>query len=80
MFRYILVAKEKLTGFLTGLTGRLKNLGIFQLFRYILVAKKEKLTGFLTGRLKNLDQTGRSIRPVSISDSYAAIKNEHNQF
>ena len=40
--------------------------------RCLLVARKENLTGFSTGligRSKNLDPTGRSTQPVSISES-----------
>ena len=54
----------------------IKYISIFRLvLRCLLVARRESLTGFstgLTGRSKNLDPTGnptgRSTRPVSISD------------
>ena len=50
----------------------IKYISIFRLvLRCILVARKENSTGFstgLTGRSKNLDPTGRSTRPVSISE------------
>ena len=57
----------------------IKYITTFRLvLRCLLVAKKENLTGFstgLTGRSKNLDltgnPTGRSTRPVSISDPVA---------
>ena len=49
----------------------IKYIGIFRLvLRCLLVARKENSTGFSTGltdRSKNLDPTGRSTRPVSIS-------------
>ena len=56
----------------------MKYVSIFQLvLRCLLVARKKNLTGIstgLTGRSKNLDPTGnptgRSTRPVSISDPY----------
>ena len=48
-----------------------KYISIFRLvLRCLLVARKENSTGFstgLTGRSKNLDPTGRSTQPVSIS-------------
>ena len=56
----------------------IKYISIFWLvLRCLLVPKKENLTGFstgLTGRSKNLDPTGRSTRPVSISDLYVKFQ------
>ena len=56
----------------------IKYISIFRwVLRCLLVARKENSTGFstgLTGQSKNLDPTGRSTRPVSISalnDSFA---------
>ena len=60
----------------------IKYISTFRLvLRCLLVARKENSTGFstgLTGRSKNLDPTGnptgRSTRPVSISDAYENLK------
>ena len=47
------------------------------MLRCLLVARKESLTGVstgLTGRSKNLDPTGRSTQPVSISATQILLK------
>ena len=55
----------------------IKYIRIFRLvLRCLLVARKENSTGFSTGligRLKNHDPTGRSTRPVSISDAIRVV-------
>ena len=56
----------------------IKYISIFLLvLRCRLVARKKNLTGVstgLTGRSTNLDPTGRSTRPVTISNSYSFKK------
>ena len=53
----------------------IKYISVIRLvLRFLLVARKDNLTGVstgLTGRSKNLDPTGRSTRPVSISVLYS---------